>query len=94
MTFLTAPEPREKLESFYRRVRPGGAWGDVARACPDVVVDGFGRRVLVTWLAGVLMVNGILFGAGKLLLGEPVAGLLLLGLAAVGSIPVIRELRR
>jgi Na+/proline symporter len=94
VTFLTAPEPREKLESFYRRVRPGGAWGDIARACPDVVCDGFGGRVLVTWLSGVVMVYGILFGTGKLLLGEPAAGLGLLALAALAAMPVVRELRR
>jgi hypothetical protein len=94
VTFLTAPEPREKLESFYRRVRPGGAWGAVARACPEVASDGFGLRILLTWLAGVVMVYGILFGSGKLLLGEPQQGLLLLAAAAVGAVPVVRELRR
>ncbi len=94
VTFLTAPEPLERLESFYRRVRPGGAWGAVARVCPDVACDGFSARILLTWLAGVTMVYGILFGSGKLLLGEPVQGMLLLGLAALGAVPVVRELRR
>jgi len=94
VTFLTAPEPAERLESFYRRVRPGGAWGAVARACPEVVSDGFGVRILGTWLAGVVMVYGILFGTGKLLLGEAPAGMALLAAAALGAVPVVRELRR
>jgi SSS family solute:Na+ symporter len=93
-TFATAPVPRERLHEFYRRVRPGGAWGPVAAACPDVRQDGLNRRIALAWLGGVAMVYGVLFGLGKLLLGEPVAGAALLLLAAIGAIPVARELLR
>jgi hypothetical protein len=94
VTFCTAPVPRERLEAFYRCVRPGGAWGGVARDCPDVISDGLNLRTLGTWLAGVVMVYGILFGTGKLLLGEPASGVGLLAAAAVAAVPVVRELRR
>ena len=34
-TLATRPESPEVLERFYRRVRPPGFWGPVARALPD-----------------------------------------------------------
>jgi len=94
VTFRTAPVPATRLAEFYRKVRPGGAWGPVARACPEVRTDGLNRSTAAAWLGGVAMVYGILFGLGKLLLGEPVAALALLALAIVGATPVVRELRR
>ncbi len=94
VTFLTAPVPRERLASFYRLVRPGGAWGPVAAQCPEVSCDGLSRSTLLAWLGGVALVYGILFGTGKLLLGEPVTAALLYALAAVGAWPVVRALRR
>jgi len=94
VTFATGPVPREHLIAFYRRVRPGGAWRPVAGACPEVVQDGLSRHTLLAWLGGVALVYGLLFGLGKLLLGEPLSALLLFLLAAAGVVPVWRELRR
>jgi SSS family transporter len=94
VTLLTRPTARGRLETFYRQVRPGGAWGPVATACSDVVCDGLSRRTIVLWLAGVTLVYGILFGVGKLLLGAPLAGGGLLALAGVAGWVVGRELRR
>jgi SSS family solute:Na+ symporter len=94
VTFRTRPVATARLETFYRRVRPGGWWGPVARTCSDVVCDGLSRRVILVWLAGCAGVFGVLFGLGKLLLGQPLAaaGLLLVGLA--GGVVVGRELVR
>ena len=94
VTFRTAPVPAARLQAFYRQVRPGGAWGPVARACPEVRADGLHRGTVAAWLGGVALVYGILFGLGKLLLGEPLAAVVLLALAAGGAVPVVRELRR
>ncbi len=93
-TFLTQPEPIARLSGFYRRVRPGGAWGPVAAACPEVRCDGLSWGIVGVWLAGVVMVYGILFGIGKLVLGSTGAGLGLLAIAAVAAVVVVRELRR
>ncbi len=94
VTFATRPVEPARLEQFYRRVRPGGRWGPVALRAPDVVCDGLTGSVLLVWAAGCASVYGLLFGLGKLLLGEagPAAGLLLL--AAAGGVIVVRELRR
>ena len=58
------------------------------------LVAALGARTVVAWLAGVVMVYGILFGTGKLLLGDPTTGAWLLAAAAVAAVPVVRELRR
>ncbi|MFN2371777.1 MAG: sodium:solute symporter family protein [Candidatus Krumholzibacteriia bacterium] len=94
VTFATRPVTPERLDSFYRRVRPGGWWGPVARRAPDVTGAGLTRGVLVTWAAGCAAVYGLLFGLGKLVLGEPAAAVGLLLVAAAGGVVVARELRR
>ena len=94
VTFRTRPVTTERLESFYRRVRPGGWWGPVAAACTDVVSAGLSRRLVGVWLAGCAGVFGVLFGLGKLVLGEPVAAAWLGLLGLTGGWVVFRELRR
>ncbi|MBM3293424.1 MAG: Na+:solute symporter [Candidatus Aminicenantes bacterium] len=76
VTFLTPPEPRDVLLAFYRRVRPSPAlWGPVAEEAADVVPCRDGLFNLIDWLAGVLMIYGVLFGAGHLVFGRTWIGL-------------------
>ena len=91
VTFLTAPEPEEKLVAFYRRVRPYATfWGPAARVASDVPPASGARRDLLSWVAGCGLIYGALLGLGKLLLGElSEAGLFAL-LAAI-SIWLIRK---
>jgi len=89
VTFLTKPEPEEILLSFYRRVRPNPAfWGPIAAAATDVEAQHDGLFNLGNWLAGSLMVYAFLFGSGKILLGDPIAGgaFLIVGILAGGFI--------
>ena len=84
----------EKLSEFYKKVRPGGFWGPVARENPEVQSDGLSLSRVGVWAAGCAGVFGLLFGMGKFLLGEPMAaaGLLLMGL--LGGLVVGWELKR
>jgi len=93
VTFLTRPVENERLVSFYKLVRPGGFWGPVARAHPEVECDGFSWSRLGVWAAGSAGVYGLLFGLGKLVLGEPAAAVPLFLLAVFGAVVVTRELR-
>ncbi len=93
VTFLTRPVSSERLDFFYRKVRPGGFWGPVAQANPEVQSDGLNWSRVGVWAAGCAGVFGVLFGLGKLLLGEPVAATALLIMAAAGMLVVARELR-
>lgn len=94
-TFLTAPEPDHVLESFYRRVRPGGpGWAAVSTRL------GYGREKIPggalawsNWLAGIIAVYATLFGIGKLVFGELATGLVLLGVAVVAFAWIARSFR-
>jgi|SRR5579872_1369073 len=89
VTLVTPPEPMEQLLAFYRHVRPGRAgWGPVAALAPDV--DGGIRRgpALVDWAAGCALIYLSIFGVGKLLLGAPALGIVLL-LCAAGCLAFI-----
>jgi Na+/proline symporter len=86
-TFLTKPTDMQTLKRFFERVHPGGSWKPVVECVPHVRQDrGFGI-LAVDWLAGVLLVYNVLFGIGKLLLGDlPRAGMFFLIAAAAGTI--------
>jgi solute:Na+ symporter, SSS family len=83
-TYLTSPVPLEHLKAFYRKVHPGGiGWSKIARECPDVKGDSGYFSLLLSWLAAVGLIYGVLFGIGNLLFLEFTRGFLLLGFAAV-----------
>jgi SSS family solute:Na+ symporter len=77
VTFLTRPVELATLQTFYRRVHPGGpGWGPVARTLPEVKPDTGLARLFGSWLAGVVLIYSALFAVGKLLLGDyPLAAL-------------------
>lgn len=94
-TFVTKPEPDAMLDSFYRRVRPGGpGWAVISERL------GFGREQIaggkgawLNWLAGVVAVYATLFGIGKVIFGEYVNGLVLLVIAGVAFTWIARSFR-
>ena len=95
VTFLTAPESRDTLVAFYRRTRPSRAgWAPIAALAPDVQVSASGLANLVDWIAGCVLIYGVLFGVGKLLLHETGPGLLLLALGLAGGFVIYRDLTR
>jgi Na+/proline symporter len=95
VTFLTQPEPKEVLIAFYRRTRPSKAgWGPIARLAPEVQPSRDGLSNLLCWAGGCMLIYGVLFGFGKLLLGETGLGLLLLGMGAAGFAVIYRDLSR
>lgn len=64
-TLLTAPEPPEKLEDFYRRVRPPGpGWRRVAREARLPEADAEIAANLLNWALGVAFVYTALFAIG------------------------------
>ena len=95
VTFMTSPVTPEKLESFYRRVRPGGAgWRRVAEPLGygnDKVAGG--ALSWVNWIAGVVSVYATLFGVGKLIFGPASQAILYLVVAAIAFAIIGRNLR-
>jgi Na+/proline symporter len=95
VTFLTSPEPDATLDAFYRRVRPGGpGWRQVALRL------GYGREAIPggalawsNWIAGIVAVYTSLFGIGKLIFGDYVAGIVLLALAGASFAWIAKSFR-
>jgi SSS family solute:Na+ symporter len=95
VTFLTRPEPKEVLVAFYRRTRPSRTgWGPIARLAPEVQPSRDGLSNLLCWAGGCMLIYGVLFGVGKMLLGETGLGLVLLGMGAAGFVIIYRDLSR
>jgi Na+/proline symporter len=95
VTFMTSPEPDSILDSFYRRVRPGGpGWRKVAER------NGFGAEGIeggilpwTNWIAGIVAVYCTLFGIGKIIFGETMTGVILLVVAAIAGYWISRSFR-
>ncbi len=95
VTFLTAPESKDVLLAFYRRVRPGAAlWGPIAREATDVPPTRDGLWNLLDWFAGCVLVYMTLFGVGKIIFGQANVGILFLAVAAVAGGVLYWDLNR
>ena len=70
-TFITRPEPMEKLTSFYRNVHPaGGGWRPVARAAGIPERTGEIWPNVLNWVMGIILVYSTLFGIGEFIFGS------------------------
>ena len=83
-TFLTDPEPVDKLKEFYNRVQPGGWWEPITAGYTHTlqpVSEGF----FMQWIAGILMIYGFTFGIGNLIFQNYSLSVILFGFAGIGS---------
>ena len=94
-TYLTAPEKKETLLAFYRRVRPSAAlWGPIAKEATDVDPRRDGFFNLLDWIMGCVMVYMSLFGVGKIIFGHTMTGIVFLALAIISGWIIYWELNR
>jgi Na+/proline symporter len=90
---VTKPESEEKLESFYRRVRPGGPGWRRQRERTGIASDqDLGLDVLRV-LAGLLLLLGLMFGVGGLVMLRPTTAAVMFTMATTGLL-WLRALRR
>ena len=95
VTFATRPEPRDVLVAFYRRTRPmATGWEPIAKLVPEVPRVNDGWVNLMDWAAGCILIYGVLFGTGKLLLHETAPGLALLSAGLAGGAVIYFDLSR
>lgn len=95
VALLTRPDRDERLDRFYRRVRPGGWWGPVAERCGAVATGLPPARVRwLGWGAGMTFLYGWLVGIGHLLTGRPGSGVTLLVLGAAAGWLTLRLTER
>src|SRR5512141_1528549 len=84
VTLMTSAEPESTLRAFYRKVRPDiRGWGPIAALEGKVVPTHDLGRNLLAWVLGCGMVYLALFGAGKIIFRDPLAGILMLVGSAV-----------
>jgi Na+/proline symporter len=81
---LTKPESAEKLDAFYRRVRPGGpGWRQQRIRTGLPPAQDLGKDLLRV-CAGMLLLFGLMFGVGGVVLARWGVGIANLAIAAVG----------
>lgn len=94
-TYLTAPEKKETLLAFYRRVRPSASlWGPIAKEAQDVEPRRDGLFNLLDWIMGCVLVYMSLFGIGKIIFGHYLVGVVFLVLGFISGWIIYRDLNR
>jgi Na+/proline symporter len=93
-TMLTSPEPREKLISFYRLVRPAGpGWRPIAREAGGDIRPLESLSVqFVNWIAGCALIYSSLFCIGNLIFRHWLPAGVCFGVAALSAIVISRNL--
>ncbi len=95
VTFATSPEPRETLEAFYRKVRPGGSgWGPISRSTGIVPPSGEIGRNLAFWGLGIVLVYSIMFASGGVIFHLPRQALWFGVLVLISGTLLVRGLAR
>jgi SSS family solute:Na+ symporter len=92
VTFATRPDDELKLLAFYRKVRPGGAWGPIAR------LNGRSYRLQAApfagWALAVLMIVALLFGVGRLVFADWGRGAVYLAVGIAAAFGLARIIAR
>ena len=64
VTFLTPPVSKEKLEEFYRKVRPGGFWGPLSPGIRQLPGKALSLSSLFDVAGGIMLCYGISLAIG------------------------------
>ncbi|SHG30159.1 sodium:solute symporter family protein [Flagellimonas flava] len=83
VTFLTKPTDNATLLKFYKKVRPKGWWGPIAKQLPDLVDHSSTKGSWLGFIFGVIFLNSLLFSVGHAVLGGYKVALLLLFIGGV-----------
>ena len=90
VTFLTPPVSKEKLEEFYRKVRPGGFWGILGSDIRELPGKALSASTIIDVVGGIMLCYGISLAIGySILLKFEKAGICCL-LAVIGGFIVFR----
>jgi len=93
VTLLTQPVQDNVLDRFYQKVRPPGFWKPVRKRLglqSDYTIKGF----LTGWAMLLVAIFAPLVGFIKLVFGNPMAGIVLIGLGVLGFVFAIKKAHR
>lgn len=94
-TFTTSPETTERLEGFYRLVRPSGpGWRPVAKAVGLAERRGEIASNLFNWALGVALIYSALFAIGAFIFAQWTRALIFAAMALVCGVLVFWNLNR
>jgi len=101
-TFVTQPESKEVLQSFYKKIQPGGpGWSKVVREAENdnvkIVNTDEKWNVpsgITAMLLGVILVYSIMFATGYWIYGRTTLALILTGVALVSGLLLIKAWNR
>ncbi len=94
VTLLTPPVPSERLESFYRKVRPGGFWGVLPAEVRELPGKAASMRTLADFFGGIALTFGVSMCAGHLMLQRYTVAAVSAGIALLGAAWVYRWYQR
>ena len=86
VTFLGPKVEKETLNRFYKKVRPGGAWGIVDPEIRNLPGKALGWTTLLDCIGGIMLTFGISLGIGYLLLQEFTASVACFSAAVLGAV--------
>jgi len=97
-TFMSQPESKEVLQSFYRKIQPGGpGWAkvvDEAKKDNVEIVDGNEKwsvpSGITAMLLGVVLIYSIMFATGYWIYGRTTSAIVLTAVAAVSGFLLIK----
>lgn len=90
VTFLTPAVSREKLDAFYRKVRPGGAWGVLSQETRALPGKALSLSTILDVIGGILLCYGLSLAIGYAILLKFSKVGICLGLALIGGLIVHR----
>jgi solute:Na+ symporter, SSS family len=93
-TYLTRPTPMSKLQAFYEKIQPDGAWRPVriSLGLPQPKTKVF--HLLIGWISAAVMVYSSLFLIGDLIFQNYARFAMWLGFAVVAGIIMITTSKR
>jgi hypothetical protein len=94
VTFMTPPTSKEKLESFYRKVRPGGFWSVLEKDVRNLPGKAISFSTIVDVAGGMMLCYGLSLAIGFAILLKFSSVFVCLTLAAVGTYIVIKWFRK
>jgi len=94
VTFLTPAVSKEKLEAFYRKVRPGGFWGILSRDIRELPGCALSLSTLVDVAGGIMLCYGISLAIGYSILLKFDKAVICAVLALIGGLIVVRWFKK
>lgn len=94
VTFLTPPVSKEKLEHFYRKIRPGGFWSVLSKEVRNLPGKAINISTLFEVAGGMMLCYGLSLAIGFSILMKFSIAILCLLIAAIGAVIVRRWFKK